>query len=551
MGATVAPSRPSTAALRPPRRHYLVPGMRLRPGRWRWLALAAVAVVLLAGGGALLLLSNQPGNVSNPNVEFHATPPPATLPAPAPKNEGRGAFDWPVYGYSRARTRYLPLAQPLRPPFAPRWKLGGSVLLEFPPVMGGHSLFLLKNNGALYGISRKTGRVRFKRKLGDLAASSPAYADRTVYSVLLARGKGVRAGRIVAVSAADGHTRWSKPLPSRAESSPVVAGGSVYFGSEDGTVYALRASDGFVRWRSKAPGAVKAGLALAGGNLYFGDYSGKVTALRAADGHLVWRKGTSGGKFGLSSGTFYATPSVAFGRVYLGNTDGFVYSYAATDGALAWRTRTGGYVYGAAAVAPVDGIGPTVYVGSYDGTFYALDARTGRVRWSRKAEGRDLRRRGPARRPRLLLDPGAHHDRAGRPHGSQGVVDAPRGVQPGRLRRPRRLPRGVHQPLRARGPAAAVDAALARRPPALERAARAAGRQAPRRPPRRAAPRGSAPPQRTAAARGALLLWQGPPPGVPPAQAAGLLQAAGRADDLPRAGPPAQPPAAAGPRCRA
>jgi outer membrane protein assembly factor BamB len=362
--------------------------MRLRPGRWRWLALAAIVIVLLAGGGALLLLSGEPGNVSNPDVEFHAAPPAATLPAPAPAQEGRDAFDWPVYGYTRARTRYLPLAKPLRPPFAEDWKLGGSVLLEFPPVMGGHSLYLLKNNGALYAISRKTGHVRFKRKLGDLAASSPAYADGTVYVVLLARGKGIKAGRVVAVSAKDGHTRWSKPLPSRSESSPLVAGGTVYFGSEDGTVYAMRASDGFVRWRVKAAGAVKAGLALADGKLFFGDYSGHVTALRAADGHAVWRKGTSGGKFGLSSGTFYATPSVAFGRVYLGNTDGFVYSYAESNGALAWRTKTGGFVYGAAAVAAIDGIGPTVYVGSYDGTFYALNAQTGKVRWQRKAEGR-------------------------------------------------------------------------------------------------------------------------------------------------------------------
>jgi outer membrane protein assembly factor BamB len=362
--------------------------MRMRPGRWRWLALAAVVVLLLAGGGVGLLLSGEPGNVSNPDVEFRATPPPATLPVPAPEQEGRDPFTWPFYGYTRARTRYLPLAKPLRPPFPERWKVGGSVLLEFPPVLGGHSLYLLKNNGALYAISRTTGHVRFKRKLGDLAASSPAYADGTVYVVLLARGKGVKAGRVAAISAKDGHTRWSKPLPSRSESSPVVAGGTLYFGSEDGTVYALRASDGFVRWRSKAPGAVKAGLALADGKLFFGDYAGQVTALRASDGHVVWRKGTSGGKFGLSSGTFYATPAVAFGRVYLGNTDGFVYSYAATNGALAWRTRTGGYVYGAAAVAPVDGIGPTVYVGSYDGTFYALDARTGHVRWKRKAEGR-------------------------------------------------------------------------------------------------------------------------------------------------------------------
>jgi outer membrane protein assembly factor BamB len=359
--------------------------MRSRLRTRRWLVLAAVVVLALAAGAAVFLSSSQPGDVSNPEVEFTA-PRPSTVPDP-PRRADTG-FDWPFYGYTKARTRYLPLAQPLRPPFTERWKLPGSVLLEFPPVIHGQSLYLLKNNGALYGLSRRTGKVQFKRKLGDLAASSPAYDNGTIYVVLLGRGNGIKAGRVVAVSAQDGRTRWSKPLPSRAESSPLVDNGTLYFGSEDGTVYAMRASDGFVRWRAKAAGAVKGGLALAAGKLFFGDYSGRVTALRASDGHIVWSKGTSGGTFGLTSGTFYATPAVAFGRVYIGNTDGFVYSYATSDGALAWRTRTGGYVYGSAAVAQVAGLGPTVYVGSYDGTFYALDARTGGVRWERKAEGR-------------------------------------------------------------------------------------------------------------------------------------------------------------------
>lgn len=355
----------------------------------RWLVrtvLALIAGLAIGAGGALLIASREPGNVSHPGVEFHDEP--SQTQAAAPRSEGKGAFDWPVYGYTKARTRYLPLSRPLRPPFAMRWKVSGSALLEFPPAMGRRSLFLLKNNGALYGITRKTGKVRWKRKLGYLAASSPAYAHNTVYAVLLERGKGVKKGRVVAVSAKDGRTRWSRKLPSRSESSPLVDRGSLYFGSEDGTVYALRARDGYVRWRYKAPGAVKAGLALDDGRLFFGDYSGHVQAVRASDGRLLWRQGTSGTKFGLGSGSFYSTPAAAFGRVYLGNTDGFVYSYAASSGKLAWRTKTGGYVYGSPAVAQIPGGRPSVWVGSYDGTFYCLDARSGAIRWKRKAEGR-------------------------------------------------------------------------------------------------------------------------------------------------------------------
>jgi outer membrane protein assembly factor BamB len=360
---------------------------RLRSRRWLpWAVLGVSLVVLGAGGAALLALRADQSDVSNPDVEFRTQPPPAQ----PPQNKGPRSFDWPVYGFDKGRTHYLPLERPFRPPFGERWGVRGSTLLEFTPALGKRSLFLLKNNAALYGVTRKTGKVRWKRKLGYLAASTPAYAHNTVYATILLRGKGTKGGRIVAVSAKDGRTRWSRRVPSRTESSPLIDRGTLYFGTENGTVYALRASDGFVRWRYRAKGAVKGGIALdeRTHRLYFGDYAGQVTALRKRDGRRLWRKSTSGGAFGLGSGNFYSTAAVAFGRVYIGNTDGNVYSYSARNGALAWRKKTSGYVYASPAVAQVPGGRPTVYVGSYDGTFYALDARSGRVRWSRKAEGR-------------------------------------------------------------------------------------------------------------------------------------------------------------------
>jgi outer membrane protein assembly factor BamB len=360
---------------------------RLRSRRRLPWVVAALACLVLGVVVAYLVLSSREGDISNPNVEFEAKPPP-TQPSP-PKHEGPRAFNWPVFGFDKARTHYLPLDKPLRPPFGERWTVHGSSLLEFTPALGKRSLYLMKNNGALYAVTRKTGKVQWKRKVGYLAASAPAYAHNTVYATILLRFKGARGGRVLAVSAKDGHTRWSRKLPSRTESSPLIDRGSLYFGSEDGTIYALRAKDGFIRWRYKASGAVKGAIALDDHDrLFAGDYSGHVQALRAGDGKLLWREGTSGTKFGLGSGNFYATPAVSFGRVYLGNTDGNVYSYAASDGSLAWRKRTNGYVYGSAAVAQTAGGRPTVYVGSYDGTLYALDARTGDVRWTHAAEGK-------------------------------------------------------------------------------------------------------------------------------------------------------------------
>jgi outer membrane protein assembly factor BamB len=193
----------------------------------------------------------------------------------------------------------------------------------------------------------------------------------------------VKGGRVAAIDAVDGRTRWSRKLPSRSESSPLLDSGRVYFGSEDGTVYSLRASDGAVRWRKRVAGAVKGALALSDGKLFFGDYSGRVYAIRQADGGKVWTAGT-GSALGLRSGNFYSSAAVAYGRVYIGSTSGAVYSFSARNGDLAWRHGTGGYVYASPAVGPGPGGAPTVFIGSYDGRFYALDARSGRTRWSRR-----------------------------------------------------------------------------------------------------------------------------------------------------------------------
>jgi len=369
-----------------------------RKRRWRRIVLVlGIALVLLVSAAAAFVVTRQQGDVSNPDVEFRAEPSETPEPEVEPDAPGKQKTDpvdrfiWPQYGYTRDRRRYLPLKNPPRPPFRLIWQYQGHVLLEFPPVIGGKRLYILNDHGTLYSIDKHTGRVRWQRKLGALAAASPAYANGKVYAVLLQRslsGRNADAGRVVALDGRTGRIEWSRQLASRSESSPLVADGRVYFGSENGTVYAMDADSGDVRWRFHAGGAVKGGLALSDGKLYFGDYGGRAYAIRQSNGASVWRASTSGGRFGLGSGNFYSTPAVAYGRVYMGNTDGRVYSFSAASGRLAWSKSTGGYVYASPAVAQVPGGRPLVYIGSYSGRFYALDARSGAVRWSHGGNGK-------------------------------------------------------------------------------------------------------------------------------------------------------------------
>jgi len=330
--------------------------------------------------GGLRYYHGRTGSIYHPNAPF-VVEPPAKLPAAAIARTA-----WPMFGFQTNHTRAFPGSASLRPPFRISWIYRGKALLEFPPSLYGNSIFQLADDGVLTSFDKDTGRQLWTRRLGALSASSPAVADDMVFVTVMQRQAGVNAGRVVALNAGTGAIRWSRNLPSPSESSPLVDGQRIYFGSTNGTVYALSAQTGAVQWTYHAAGAVKASPTLAYGNLYFGDYSGHVQAISEQTGARVWVSDSGGTLFG--SGQFYSTAAVVDGRVFLGNTDGRVYAYDAGTGALDWAAQTGAYVYSSPAVTDAPGLGPTVYSGSYDGKFYAFSARTGHVEWSYRAGGK-------------------------------------------------------------------------------------------------------------------------------------------------------------------
>ncbi|MET0306331.1 MAG: PQQ-binding-like beta-propeller repeat protein [Solirubrobacterales bacterium] len=345
-------------------------------GLWhehRWATLALVAAVLVVIGGVAGIAYDElkrPADIHNTDVPFQPQ---------KPKVQKRKTVSWPLYGYDRARTRYLP-AKGVKPPFQKKWRYTDGPLLEFPPVIAGGRLFFVDNNGYAIALDADTGKQLWKRRIGRLNASSPAYSKGRLYIVNLVPG------HVVKLDARNGRILWKRPLPGRAESSPVVVGRSVYFGCEDGNLYSLSTKNGNVRWATGLGGPVKSAPAYYGGVLYVGDYGGYMNAVRARNGELVWQSDSLGQGFG-TSGAFYSTPAVAFGRVFAGNNDTRVYSFDRRDGTIAWTYSTGGYAYSGPAVASTRHTGPTVYIGSFDGNVYALNAENGEPRWIRSAGG--------------------------------------------------------------------------------------------------------------------------------------------------------------------
>jgi outer membrane protein assembly factor BamB len=360
--------------------------------RRRRLLLALAAVVLLGAGAAVYVYLTQvrpPGNVFNADVPFNDTPEATATPTPTPTPTAKRRrpvddFVWPQYGYSDQHRRVFQPAADFGPPFVRVWRRKATELLEFPPSIARGMLFQLADDGWVTARWKRTGKLRWKRKVGRLAASTPAVEGPNLYVTVLDTGGGK--GRALSLRLRNGRIRWSRALPSRTESSPLVDNGRMYFGSEDGTLYCVDEATGRTIWTYRAAGSIKGSPTLAYGLLYFGDYGGQVQAVRASNGTRVWANGAAQGL--LRSGTFYATAAVQFGRVYIGSTDGREYSFSAKSGRLAWAHQTGSYVYSSAAVMDVPRLGPTVYFGSYDSTFYAVNARTGAVRWQHDSGGR-------------------------------------------------------------------------------------------------------------------------------------------------------------------
>src|SRR4029453_10947767 len=184
------------------------------------------------------------------------------------------------------------------------------------------------------------------------------------------------AGFVVAFNARNGKEYWRVRAGS-VESSPLLAGHTLYFGSWDHHLYAYRIRGKrrpLLKWTFTADDQIVAAPALAGHLIVIATSNGSVYGVDAKTGRERWHA-TSFSRFGRRE-YFYATPTVAYGRVFIGNADGTVYAFGAASGHLLWARGVARYVYTAAAVWR-----KTVFVGTWDGTFIALDARTGEPRW--------------------------------------------------------------------------------------------------------------------------------------------------------------------------
>ncbi len=180
---------------------------------------------------------------------------------------------------------------------------------------------------------------------------------------------------------ADLTLRWKFMTGGGVVSSPSVAYGRVYFGSQDKNVYCVDARDSELIWKFETEARIMSSPAVVDGKVYIGPDDGYVYCLDAYNGNLIWKEDAGGYVEAHFSAAVLlrSSPMVVNGRVYVGSLDTNVYCLDATNGDVNWKFKTEGYISSSPAV-----VNGAVYVVSQEpdsGALYKLDAASGNVIW--------------------------------------------------------------------------------------------------------------------------------------------------------------------------
>jgi outer membrane protein assembly factor BamB len=167
----------------------------------------------------------------------------------------------------------------------------------------------------------------------------------------------------------DGDIIWNFTTNSGVDSSIVIAGNKLLFGSLDptGLVFALNKNTGAQLWNTTTGNPIYAGGAvdLANNAFYVGSDNGKLFAINLSNGNKFWSYSVGAG--------IKSTPIVANNKVLFGSNDNYFYALKSTTAAIPsdqrflWNLWTDGSVD--ATAAAIEGI---VYVGSESGYVYGF-----------------------------------------------------------------------------------------------------------------------------------------------------------------------------------
>lgn len=256
-------------------------------------------------------------------------------------------------------TNFGPVNQPVE-----LWRFQADGACMAAPAVMGDTVYAACHDGNLYALNRNTGDVRWTftaEPFGDVALAGDL--------VYVAHDVGDVNSRLYAVDRVTGEERW------RYDAGPIQGGMAatddlLVFRSPEGLLIGIDARTGEERWRTEV--ATEGGSstpALAGGMAYAGSDEGTFTAVDAANGEIAWQVDTGD----LWNGTAVVVDGIAYIGGGLDSTDGFLNAYDAETGELLWQRHEP-----ISSPAVANGVG---YSGTFNGIVHAFDTATGEELW--------------------------------------------------------------------------------------------------------------------------------------------------------------------------
>ncbi len=170
--------------------------------------------------------------------------------------------------------------------------------------------------------------------------------------------------------------KWNMQTGSFLASSPVVANGLVYIGSNTGQLLAFDSTSGTLKWTASTGGITQSSPAVGDGLVYIGSTDGKLYVFHAHTGKLAWSA--------LTGGPIESSPTFANDLIYIGSESGQLYAFDARSGKLAWVVsinNLGGAARSPILTAPAVANG-LLYLGSSNSKLYVFNAQTGKLIWA-------------------------------------------------------------------------------------------------------------------------------------------------------------------------
>lgn len=300
---------------------------------------------------------------------------------PAAGAAAQGGDDWPQFRRDAALTGIA--ASPLGDELELKWSVPLGFSVESSPAIADGFVYATSLPGVLVKLSLEDGAEAWRYRPGAMEAeagefeedrfgeSSPAVAGGTVYV-------GDLLGVLHAVDADSGEPRWLFPTGAEIKSSPVVAGDLVLIGSYDEHFYGVDRATGEARWSLQTEGPVHATPGRHDGLAWVTGCDAVLRGVRITDGTEMLR---------FDSGAYTAaSPAIADGTLYYGTFNNEVLAVDVGAGELRWRYEHPDRhfpFYASAALA-----GELVIAAGRDKLIHALDRRTGEARWTFRARAR-------------------------------------------------------------------------------------------------------------------------------------------------------------------